>query len=108
MRSRKEAAAVLLDPDEGLGASILSVDLDQTKLMSELRTNEAGTLASAPSRAAAARWSTSPACAEPRSLPRGRTWILIVADMVAITLATAITYTVAELVASPAVIAPTG
>ncbi|MBN1529088.1 MAG: response regulator transcription factor [Thermoleophilaceae bacterium] len=29
VRSRKEAAAVLLDPDEGLGASILSVDLDQ-------------------------------------------------------------------------------
>lgn len=30
VRSRKEAATVLLDPDEGLGASILSVDLDQT------------------------------------------------------------------------------
>jgi len=29
VRSRKEAAAVLLDPDEGLGASILTVDLDQ-------------------------------------------------------------------------------
>jgi DNA-binding NarL/FixJ family response regulator len=29
VRSRKEAAAVLLDPDEGLGASILSVDLDE-------------------------------------------------------------------------------
>jgi DNA-binding NarL/FixJ family response regulator len=29
VRSRKEAAAVLLDPDEGLGVSILSVDLDQ-------------------------------------------------------------------------------
>jgi DNA-binding NarL/FixJ family response regulator len=29
VRSRKEAAAVLLDPDEGLGAGILSVDLDQ-------------------------------------------------------------------------------
>lgn len=29
VRSRKEAAAVLLDPDEGLGTTILSVDLDQ-------------------------------------------------------------------------------
>jgi DNA-binding NarL/FixJ family response regulator len=29
VRSRKEAAAVLLDPDEGLGSSILTVDLDQ-------------------------------------------------------------------------------
>ena len=29
VRSRKEAATVLLDPDEGLGASILSVHLDQ-------------------------------------------------------------------------------
>jgi DNA-binding NarL/FixJ family response regulator len=29
VRSRKEAAAVLLDPDEGLGATILTVDLDQ-------------------------------------------------------------------------------
>ena len=29
VRSRKEAAAVLLDPDEGLGATVLSVDLDQ-------------------------------------------------------------------------------
>jgi DNA-binding NarL/FixJ family response regulator len=29
VRSRKEAAAVLLDPDEGLGESILSVALDQ-------------------------------------------------------------------------------
>jgi exopolysaccharide biosynthesis polyprenyl glycosylphosphotransferase len=44
---------------------------------------------------------------DPRSLPRGRTWILIVADVIAIALATAISYTVAELAASPAVIAPT-
>lgn len=29
VRSRKEAAAVLLDPDEGLGTTVLSVDLDQ-------------------------------------------------------------------------------
>ena len=29
VRSRKEAATVLLDPEEGLGASILSVQLDQ-------------------------------------------------------------------------------
>ena len=74
--------------------------------MSELRTNEAGTLASAPS--APPLSVVNAGIAEPRSLPRGRTWILIVADMVAMTLASAISYTVAELVASPAVIAPTG
>ena len=44
---------------------------------------------------------------EPKSLPRGRTWILIVADMVAIAAALAITYSVAEAVASPSIIAPT-
>ena len=44
---------------------------------------------------------------EERSLPRGRTWILIVADMVAIAAALAITYAVAEAAASPSIIAPT-
>jgi exopolysaccharide biosynthesis polyprenyl glycosylphosphotransferase len=74
--------------------------------VSELRPNEAASLASA---ATAPPLSVVTAAApEPRNLPRGRTWILIVADIVAITLATAITYTVAELAASPAVIAPTG
>lgn len=31
VRSRKEASAVLLDPDEGLGASVLSVDIDEAR-----------------------------------------------------------------------------
>ena len=44
---------------------------------------------------------------EERNLPRGRTWILIVADMVAIAAALAITYAVAEAAASPSIIAPT-
>ena len=70
--------------------------------MSELRTNEAGALATAPALSV-----VNEAVAEPRNLPRGRTWILIVADVVAIAIAIAITYTVAELAASPAVIAPT-
>jgi len=71
--------------------------------VSEVRTNEA-TLPSTP---AAPPLSVVGPVEEPRSLPRGRTWILIVADLIAIAAATAITYTVAELAASPAVIAPT-
>jgi exopolysaccharide biosynthesis polyprenyl glycosylphosphotransferase len=43
---------------------------------------------------------------ELRSLPRGRTWILIAADAVALALALGITYSVAEALASPAIIAP--
>ena len=38
---------------------------------------------------------------ELRSLPRGRTWILIAADALALALALAITYSVAEALASP-------
>jgi exopolysaccharide biosynthesis polyprenyl glycosylphosphotransferase len=73
--------------------------------VSELRPNEAAALASpAASPPLSVVTDIAP---EPRSLPRGRTWILIAADMVAIAMALAITYTIAELVASPAVIAPT-
>ncbi|HEU0023806.1 MAG TPA: sugar transferase [Thermoleophilaceae bacterium] len=48
----------------------------------------------------------APAHGERGSLPRGRTWILIAADMVALGIALAITYSVAEALASPAIIAP--
>ena len=41
-----------------------------------------------------------------RTLPRGRTSILIAADAAALTLATALTYAVAEMVAAPSIIAP--
>jgi exopolysaccharide biosynthesis polyprenyl glycosylphosphotransferase len=80
--------------------------------VSELRPQEAAALAStvAPPLAVV----TSPsvdgepgADREPKSLPRGRTWILIVADMVAIAAALAITYSIAEAAASPSIIAPT-
>ena len=87
--------------------------------MSELRPQEATALSSA---VPAASGAASPPLAvvtapardgepgvgrEPKSLPRGRTWILILADMVAIAAALAITYAVAEAVASPSIIAPT-
>jgi exopolysaccharide biosynthesis polyprenyl glycosylphosphotransferase len=68
--------------------------------MSEVRSQEAAVLSSPPLAVVAPSQ-------EPKSLPRGRTWILIVADMVAITAALAITYAVAEAVASPSIIAPT-
>ena len=43
---------------------------------------------------------------EERTLPRGRTWILILADAVALSIAIAITYVVAEMAAAPSIIAP--
>ena len=43
---------------------------------------------------------------EERTLPRGRTGILILADAVALSIAIAITYVVAEMVAAPSIIAP--
>ena len=74
--------------------------------MSEVRPQEAA--ARSPCAAAGGRDPAVAATAtEPKSLPRGRTWILIVADMVAIAAALAITYSVAEAVASPSIIAPT-
>ena len=85
--------------------------------MSELRPQEAALSSATPATGAAATplaVVTSPsrdgepgADREPKSLPRGRTWILILADMVAIAAALAITYAVAEAVASPSIIAPT-
>ena len=111
VRSRKEAAAVLLDPDEGLGS---------THPLRGPGPGELGVRAAVHSEAGDAREAPLAAAGggdragrrrrpEPReqSLPRGRTWILIVADMVAIAAALAITYAVAEVVASPSIIAPT-
>ena len=135
---------MLLDPDEGLGTTILSVDLDQadelwdsprqppgptpgrqrgreTLNMSEIRPSDAAAWRSPPNGlrppatshgggrsatggdAGRARPVTS---REERTLPRGRTGILILADAVALSIAIAITYVVAEMAAAPSIIAP--
>jgi exopolysaccharide biosynthesis polyprenyl glycosylphosphotransferase len=68
----------------------------------ELGHGEAASLSAAPPLSV-----VEPRAARPgQTLPRGRTWILIAADAVALALALAITYSVAELAAAPALIAP--
>ena len=112
VRSRKEAAALLMDPEEGLEA-VLSIEGEQ-------RLNgEAGALSrwSDPARTASLRIAVAPepapptVASRPRSerggmLAHGRTWFLIGADALAITAALVVTYGVADMLAPPAIIAP--
>jgi exopolysaccharide biosynthesis polyprenyl glycosylphosphotransferase len=73
----------------------------------ELQQGEAAGLASAATPPLSVVAAPAAAPRAGRSLPRGRTWILIAADMVALAVALAITYAVAEAAAAPSIIAPT-